>query len=398
MKKLLIIGLAVMTIGSFNACKDVDWNNDTILSETLESKSSDQNLIDQSNETGQWEANQKYSKLISSFGTFINRFGNETPEYPDFYGGAYFSEQGKFTIYIHGDFEEGIRAVTSVIGKDNIEFKKADHSYKYLCNLSDEISDYVLKNKESDVVQMISSFGVMDNTNTLEVRLIGLDEEKADRFSRAVLNKKAITFKNSMGRIKLKADLRPGCIASADAFGSSYGSFAFAAKRISDGTIGMVSSGHVFSVGQTLYQSGTAIGTCSISQRSGSVDAAFIPISNLTSYPVSNFLCSTTNLLSTSTLNPLLGTNIHLEGAVTNHSQGVVTGTNETIIDEFNITLTNLTAGDYTATHGDSGAITYTLDPSFTRYTAGVNVGGDGTYEYYCKADIVLSDLGLERY
>lgn len=398
MKKLLIIGLAVMTIGSFNACTDVDWNNDTMLSEKLEDKSSDQILIDQKNDEAQWEANQKYTKLISSFGTFINRFGDETPEYPDFYGGAYFSEHGKFTVYIHGDFEEGIRAVTSVIGNDNIEFKKADYSYKYLCSLADEIYDFVLKDKTSDVAQTISSFGVMDKTNTLEVRLIGLDDAKAEMFSRRVLDKKGITFKNSMGRIELKADLRPGCIASADAFNASHGSFAFPAKRTSDGTIGMVSSGHVFSVGTTLYQSGIPIGTCSISQRSGSVDAAFLTIDNLSSYPVSNTLCSSSNLLSTNTVNPMVGTNIFIEGAVTSFSQGVIIGTNESIIDDDDILLTNLTSADYTATYGDSGAITYTLDPSFTRYTAGVNVGGDGTYEYYCKADIVLSNLGLERY
>ena len=154
----------------------------------------------------------------------------------------------------------------------------------------------------------------------------------------------------------------------------------------------------MFSVGTTLYQSGIPIGTCSISQRSGSVDAAFLTIDNLSSYPVSNTLCSSSNLLSTNTVNPMVGTNIFIEGAVTSFSQGVIIGTNESIIDDDDILLTNLTSADYTATYGDSGAITYTLDPSFTRYTAGVNVGGDGTYEYYCKADIVLSNLGLERY
>lgn len=206
MRKLLIIGLAVMAIGSFNACINGTMSDDVALSEKSEHGSSDQTHTHQRNEVAQWEANQKYETLINSFGTVVNRFGNEIPKYPDFYGGSYFSEHGKFIIYIHGDFEEGKRAVISLIGNDDIEFKKAEYSYQYLCDISDEIVDYLLQNKTSDVAQTISSFGVMDNTNTVEVRLIDLDDAKAEMFSKTVSNRKGITFKTAKGRIELKTD------------------------------------------------------------------------------------------------------------------------------------------------------------------------------------------------
>lgn len=400
MKKLLIYSLALVTSISFYACSDFDLQHDTLTGEELLNKSIDGEVVtDQTDDAPQWRANEKYTKLINSFGTTLNRFGEESPKYPDFYGGAYFSDSGKLTLYIYGDFDRGKEAVTSVIGSSDVEFKKADYSYKYLSDIAEDIYMYVLNEKESVALRSIGSFGVMDKTNSVEVRLIGLDDAKAKMFTSAILDKPGVTFKNSLGRLKLKADLRPGCKASTNVSGTAYGSFAFPAKRISDGTVGMVTSGHVISVGQALYQSGVAVGTCSASQRSGSVDAAFVPINNLTLYPTSNVLCATSGLLSLNTIAPLVGTNIHLEGAVTFHSQGVITGTNEYIIDEDGIPYTNLTSGNYTASHGDSGGITYSLNiATGTRYTAGVNMGGDGTNEYFCKANLVLSNLGLQRY
>ncbi|WP_333862755.1 hypothetical protein [Sphingobacterium sp.] len=55
----------------------------------------------------------------------------------------------------------------------------------------------------------------------------------------------AISFRKSEGEMVLEATLNPESKDAVNTSGSSYGSYAFAAKRNSDGKVGMVTAGHV---------------------------------------------------------------------------------------------------------------------------------------------------------
>jgi len=85
----------------------------------------------------QWDANEKLTKLLESFGNSTNRFNEKVPNYPAYYGGAYITEKGSLMIYVMGDLEKGKQAVKTVIGNTNVEFKAAEHSYSYLTTVMD---------------------------------------------------------------------------------------------------------------------------------------------------------------------------------------------------------------------------------------------------------------------
>lgn len=400
MKKILLSALVLVMTLSFNACSEADLPQDINAQEEF-SESLDEQAVIEADASPQWEANEKLARLMKSFGTTSNS-KNEALNFPDYYGGAYITEQGKLVVYIHrDDLEKQKEKITSLVGSGNVELKKADYSYAYLTDIMDQLNEFVINKKNPSVMANFNVFALMDKENRIVVELKDYNEEKIAVFKKLVLNSPAIKFVKSQGEMVLEVDLQPGCKASLNTSGTSYGSYGFAARRNSDGRRGMVTAGHVISVGETLYQGGTAIGVCSASQISGSVDAAFVPITNPTSYVPSNVLCNTaSDILSVSTSLPGVGTVVNKRGATTGQTSGTILSTNATWTSPTSgNTLTNITTANYTSSGGDSGGIVYTyISSTGTRPTVGTHIGAIGSTRYYSKASLVLSALGLSRY
>ena len=138
------------------------------------------------------------------------------------------------------------------------------------------------------------------------------------------------------------------------------------------------------------------MGTVDKSTVGGNIDASFILLHDYPNNYTTNLIGGVNNL-STLTSLPGVGTTINIRGAYTQAS-GKILDTNVIIENEDGTTLYNLTSATYPAIKGDSGGIIYSyVSASNTRYTVGVHVGLKNSVTYYCKANNVLSALGLSR-
>ena len=298
-----------------------------------------------------------------------------------------------------GDLMAGREKIRELIESDDFISQHCKHSYGRLTRTISELNVFKLNPANAARSSNFNAYALMDSKNEIWVELLEFNDSKIEEFKRHVNRSSAIAFKKSSGVFKDEvAYLNPGCSAPINAAGTSYGSYAFRAERTSDGLRGMVTAGHVLGVGGVLYNNGVAIGTCVASQNSGSVDAAFIPISNIANYTPSNSLCGTTTVLSTATSLPGAGTACNMVGATTGSASGTIISTNATITFSGG-TLTNMTSADYTSAPGDSGGIIYTyVSSTNTRYSVGIHKGAVGSTKYFTKASLALSALGLARY
>jgi len=399
MKKFLKLAVACLAVLSFATCSNPDLSRYFDERESLDvgfptEKHMLEGEVDASH---QWEANEKLTKLLASFGSETVMENHERPKYPEYYGGGYITERGGLVVYVHGDFEKGKKAIVSVIGSDNIEFKPVEYSYAYLTSLMDEFNDFAIKGEDPQIMEMLTGFSLMDMTNEVEVQVIEMDERKMEILKGTVFNKSGVRFKASEGKVQLEATLYPGCGFGRNTIMQGGGSIGFRAKRDSDGKVGFVTAGHAIPVGATAYYgSGIPVGTCVSSQQSGTIDAAFVTLNNSTLHNVSDILCGVPDILSVLIVYPWVGMTVNKMGKITNHTSGIVISTNASTYSS-GIVTTDLTSASYASQKGDSGGSIYVYGNS-TRPTAGIHLGATGSTRYYTKAYNILNTLGLSRY
>lgn len=348
----------------------------------------------------QWQAIQYYNRINESFGLSGEKDNSAAiAALPDYYGGAFINEQHKLVVYVTGDLATGTQKITDITGSKDVIVREAKYSYKELTGIMESLNKIKLSATGRVAAANFTTWYLSDADNKVVVELEDFSDDKIKAFSNNILQSAAIEFKKSAGRIKLEATLDPGCIAAVNSTGTSYGSFGFRARRTSDSKKGVVTAGHVVSVGDDLYYSGTVIGTCTQSNQSGSVDAAFVPINDTVNYKPSNTLCGTATVLSVSTSLPGTGTLVNLRGATTGTSSGNIISTNASTTTSAGISYTNLTSANYTSAGGDSGGIIYTyVSASNTRFTVGLHLGANTTTRFFTKAGLALSTLSVARY
>lgn len=348
----------------------------------------------------QWQAIQSYNRINEAFGASADKDNSAAiASYPDYYGGAFINDQHKLVVYVTGDPAASAQKITSIAGSNDVIIKPGKYSYKALTAIMEDLNKIKLSNARRPSTANFSTWALMDAENRIVVELEDFSDQKIEEFKRTVMNSPAIEFRKSAGRITLEASLDPGCKAATNVSGTEYGSFAFRARRTSDSKKGMVTAGHVVSVGGTIYYSGSSIGTCSASVQSGSVDAAFIPVNDTVAYTPSNTLCGTATVLSTSTSLPGTGTLVNMRGATTGTSSGNIISTNASTTTSAGISYTNLTSANYTSAGGDSGGIIYTyVSATNTRFTVGLHLGANTTTRFFTKAGLALTALSVTRY
>jgi len=199
--------IALLVLGLASCRSDADKSQDPEQNEKMKAEAA---FPDEQNASGgeayashQWESNEKLAKLLASFGSEPMPENYERPTYPEYYGGGYITEQGGLVIYVYGDLEKGKKAVVSLIGDDNIEFREAKYSYPYLISLMDAFYAFMMKGEDPDVTEILSGFSLMDRTNDVEVQVIGLDERKLEILKRSVFNKPGVRFERSDGPVRL---------------------------------------------------------------------------------------------------------------------------------------------------------------------------------------------------
>lgn len=348
----------------------------------------------------QWQAIQYYNRINESFGLSGDKDNSAAiATLPDYYGGAFINEQNKLVVYVTGDLATASEKIANITGSKEVIVRAAKYSYKELTGIMNNLNRIKQQEAGRVAISDFTTWYLSDAENKIVVELENFSDDKIKAFRSNILQSAAIEFRRSNGRIKLEATLDPGCKAAVNSTGTSYGSFSFRARRTSDSKKGVVTAGHVVSVGDALYYSGTLIGNCSQSNNSGSVDAAFVPVNDTTNYTPSNTLCGTATILSVSTSLPGTGTLVNLRGATTGTSSGNIISTNASTTNASGVVFTNLTSADYTSDAGDSGGIIYTyVSATNTRFTVGIHKGANATTKFFTKAGLALSTLGVARY
>ncbi len=325
--------------------------------------------------------------------------------YDKYYGGGFMDEDGNLTIMVKGDTSFGPK----IIGKKNsvkVKYQKCKYSLAELNAIVDTLNDYAIHNSNGVKANM-SAWGVSEEDNIVEVYLYDTSYAAVQEFKENVSNSKAIIFLQGVEFVEETSYLYAGAklskapITDTTTMEPVYGSYAFRAReKFGTHRVGMVTAAHVLSVNDSAYMAYDGVGVCTQSVLAGSIDGAFVVVSDTTNFTPSNYLSGAyPDCLSISTSLPGTGTIINMRGATSGHTSGSIKKTNYTIVTPSGVTLTNLTAASYGSAQGDSGGIIYTyVSSTSTRYTVGVHRGLYGSYKVFSKASNVLSTLNLERY
>ena len=360
-----------------------------------------------------------HEKMIDHFPVVIvmTEYGpKEVIQYPDEYAGAYIDNNHNLNILlVKGmDHSYDYRALTGY--DESVRFLDADFSYNQLCNVQSSFESVMLKYD-------IESVGLNEIDNALDVCL------RSDLVKQEILNylgnnidnfsSNIIIFKESRGlhftASNTSSNALAGSVASYTSGGYIYSATLGFNAYNSSGQYGVVTAAHFATSGTSIKNaSGTTIGSASVRQYSGTIDAAFIPFPSGIS-PSYKFCypnpCDNFDVIHDS-CTPLLGMLTCKIGGNTGLTWGTVlaTSVNVSVKDEVTGIITTFTDQiriSNTQLKGDSGG------PVFNSYIVyeyggfvatcqrimGIATFADGSnYGYVSKIGNICSILSVSLY
>lgn len=390
--KIKLLITALLSIFMMSCSDQVDLPTDT-REDTQVSKS----YLDRAS-----ESNTLANKIEESIAS-ISRAGELT--YPEYFGGLYIDSDGYLVILTTRDITDSRSAISTAISDSElVRYKTCQYSYQDLLNAINEI-DQALTTASKKIADNFVGYALMTEENVVTVILEDDSQSAITEFEQNICDSPCLTFTKGK-KLVYHSSLGPGSLSVIKSGTSFYGgSYGFRAKEATGSQRnGLVTSGHLASVGDLVYSGLTnavQIGSCVKSQVSGSIDAAFVTITN-SDYPLTNIIGLTTKTLSASTLTANVGSPVVL--CAQNCLSGS-TGTVKSIVGRYTASngnvITNISFASYTSVSRDSGGLVYGVDGSANK-AVGINIGEgqfNGTdYGMYCKASLVLSALGLTMY
>ena len=315
------------------------------------------------------------------------------------YGGAYINDYGRLVINVKGNsllgtYADGMDLKTSFMREckricSDVEFRKCKFSYDELTEEMDRINAYKVSSNEK-FADEFDYYKLDDRLNCIVVELNNFTEENIEFFKKKVSDCEAIIFTKSKNDDVLDSGILPG--ASISCLGHT-GSVGYRVKR--NGVNGFVTSAHFVKSGASVTSGGRVIGYCDVSVNSGTVDAAFVRVTEGTPGNTINGMGTT---LSTIINEPGVGTMINKCGEYTGATSGRITSTNVTW-SYCGATFTHLTSATYNAMNGDSGGVVYSyISSSGIRPTLGIHRGRTHGESIYVKANEINRVLGTSRY
>lgn len=390
--KIKLFMTALLSIFLMSCSDQVDLPADT-QEETQVSKS----YLDRASESNTL-ANKIESSIVS-----ISRSGEST--YPEYFGGLYIDSDGYLVILTTEDVADSRSAISTVVSDSElVRYKTCKYSYQDLLNATYEI-DRALSTASKDITDNFVGYALMTEENVVTVILEDDSQSAITDFEQNIFDSPCLTFTKGK-KLVYHSSLGPGSLSVIKSGSSFYGgSYGFRAKESTGSKRnGIVTSGHLAAVGDLVYSgltSAVQIGSCVKSQVSGSVDAAFVTITD-PNYTLTNTIGSTTKTLSAATLNANVGSPVVL--CAQNCLAGS-SGTVKSIVGRYTASngnvITNVSFATYTTVNRDSGGLVYGVDGTSNK-AVGINIGEgqyNGTYYgMYCKASLVLSALGITMY
>lgn len=364
--------------------------SDNILDEqnNITTKSSITNVLNQD------EAKVIGDNLARSFESGISRSSGLI--YPDYYGGGYIDQENNFVILIKGDTLEHKNALIQRTKSNNFKLSTCDYSYNELKETIDDLNLLLTDESKVKVAESIKlySFGILDNENRIFIGLGNCTSQNIEKFKGEFVNAPYLVFINVDQPHAQAADVKPGGVIHTNAVEGSIG---YRARR--NGQQGIVTSGHLASVGESLYLGyyQDYLGSVTVSYTDGAVDAAFCPVTN-SIYYLSNITYNNYTLGGIGF--PYVGLSVAKEGKSTGRTTGSITATNVSVylwIDHQNRNeyLIGVVCCSYDSAKGDSGGIVYSTSGN---NILGIHAGADSAGKYFVPAGSINSALGLTMY
>jgi len=335
--------------------------------------------------------------------------------FPEYYAGAFINTDLNLVVLLTESMINSDHALAAdelgieVFAESNgIIFSSAEHSYRQLVSLMDDIHKYMmLPAREKDTRFCIYSFSIDDYNNCVIVGMKDIGEENIAAFKETVSNSKALRFYKDEQNIPFSV-LNPGQEIDS---GTSGASMAFRATIYENNTTkyGFVTAAHVTYKGADVKVNGTTVGTTHNSkyslQNNSTMDAAFVLLKD--GWSVSTSLAhSGTTLTSAIDMNMAQGTPVVKYGQAnqTNNYSGRVSGTITSMTHAFTLRipvynsyndyyLYDMIQASTKGQTGDSGGLL--ISARVGVHIAGVTCSGNSDSTSFTKAINITSGLGL---
>ena len=143
------------------------------------------------------ESMEMYNKLMSSFNPDWESQDPAPEEYPEYFGGAFIDNDGKFVVCIVGDTTQYKDEVSKIIGSDDFMTESCTYSYREMMQVMDDIDNFLSDESVPHDHPFIANFaGAVADVfeNRVVVRLLEVNDQIVQSFKNDVSNSPAVKF------------------------------------------------------------------------------------------------------------------------------------------------------------------------------------------------------------
>lgn len=360
----------------------------------------DASSFTESNPIGEY--NQREYKAIEQYNVLLNywtsnkEFTSSTNgDYPEFYGGAYINQDKCLIIQVTRLDADVYSYFNSLIDLNEVSFELVKYPFSKLIEERDIVSSKMNPKSSDKMVSEISGVGILVKENSIVVSLKTIPKEDLpeyeEQFRSTISSFDNVVFESEYGESVLTSP-NPG-----ESIGSV--SVGFWATDNTTGALGIVSAGHAFSVGNSVYVNSVSFGSCTFSYYGGYVDAAFIQRTN-SSFVASNYINGAGRTLKSHTVAFLpVGATVYAKGVATGNT--ILSGTVTTLGYDTGLGLTNAVRTTIISNYGNSGGIVFVPSSGANMASAAGIISGMNTTThimYYSEAGYIVNMLGVSVY
>lgn len=329
------------------------------------------NIVKRNNE----KAREAGIRLLESFGMTKSR-SLSTSDYPDYYGGSYINGDGKLVVFLKGEIESTKATLIRLIGENDVIYTQGNYSYTELNNILTKITSFISSNKDSQIAKNIKYYYLNDFENNVVVELNRFNEMEIKEFKSEVVNFSGIVFKQCTRKFQ-DHSLSPG-----SSIGTPKGTASWAIELLDLTLTVLLPQDMLIILVSPGYYNNTLIGSCDLSIQGGSVDAAFISITNFSLVPNNGNLTG-------EEYNIWAGDNVTKLGETIAQSEGYITSTNANV-NVGGISYTDMGEATYLSASGDSGGPVYLTN---SKKVIGIHKGSTAFTSIFVKVDNIASKL-----
>ncbi len=316
----------------------------------------------------------QYQLLMTEFKH--QKLRNElTPDYPDYYAGAYIQEDGKLVVLLTEVSKTHSDSICSLTRSSDVIFKTASVPYNDLVSHRDDIIQTYesLKNNSlenriaDDLSTLLNSFigiGIEEQNNRIVVTLTDTSAENIDSFRKYLSSYEHIFFEQSGGAEKHTSLSPGGGILVYDNVGDHTGSIGYRSFRpLGSRTLyGFTTAAHVVNstYPESVYTLNRVLcGNVSTLQYGVTIDAAFVQTTS--DFTVTNQTPSGKIIASSWFTSIPEGMSVIMHGKTSGELSGVVRNNAYHFTTSDGVNLTDMLRCSYDAKFGDSGGVVFSL-------------------------------------